>query len=81
MERHYTNGTEPDVLPHYSRCTGGPCDQGRKLCPTPEACCVASDTEAEGSTRELTRPLVLAVALVALAVIVVLAIELPRLTP
>jgi hypothetical protein len=80
MERHYTNGTEPDVLPHYSRCTG-PCDQGRKLCPTPEACCLASDTEAEGSTRAFTRPLFLAIALVALAVIVVLAIELPRLTP
>lgn len=27
------------VLPHYDnpRCTG-PCDQGRKQCPTPDAC-------------------------------------------
>ena len=80
MEHHFDDGTEPTILPHYSRCFG-PCDQGRKLCPTPEACCLASDTEAEGSTRAFTRPLVLAVAMVVVAVIVVLAIELPRLTP
>ena len=36
-ERYYNDGTEPDVLPHYSRCTG-PCDQGRKPCPCPVAC-------------------------------------------
>lgn len=35
MERHYDNGTEPDILPHY--CCG-PCNQGRKPCPTPWAC-------------------------------------------
>jgi len=37
MERHYTNGTEPDVLPHYARCTG-PCQQGRVACPCPTSC-------------------------------------------
>ena len=36
-ERYYNDGTEPDVLPHYSRCSG-PCDQGRKKCPCPVAC-------------------------------------------
>ena len=36
MERHYTNGTEPDVLPHWE--CHGPCHQGRATCPTPEAC-------------------------------------------
>jgi hypothetical protein len=36
MERHYTNGTEPDVLPDWE--CHGPCQQGRQLCPTPEAC-------------------------------------------
>jgi hypothetical protein len=36
MERHYTNGTEPDVLPHWE--CHGPCEQGRLPCPTPEAC-------------------------------------------
>lgn len=36
MERHYTNGTEPDVLPHWE--CHGPCHQGRLPCPTPHAC-------------------------------------------
>lgn len=36
MERHYSNGTEPDVLPHWE--CHGPCHQGRAPCPTPEAC-------------------------------------------
>lgn len=36
-ERYYSDGTEPDVLPHYAHC-GGPCDQGRKPCPCPIAC-------------------------------------------
>jgi hypothetical protein len=36
MERHYPDGTEPDVLPHWS--CHGPCQQGRLRCPTPEAC-------------------------------------------
>ena len=37
MERHFDDGTEPTILPHYSRCTG-PCDQGRKPCPCPISC-------------------------------------------
>lgn len=45
-ERYYTDGTEPDVLPHYSRCTG-PCDQGRKKCPCPAACEAQDDDGVE----------------------------------
>lgn len=37
MERHYDDGTEPTILPHM-RCCGGPCNQGRKPCPAPDAC-------------------------------------------
>ncbi len=37
MEKYYDDGTEPTILPHYRWCTG-PCDQGRKQCPTPDAC-------------------------------------------
>lgn len=36
MERHYTDGTEPTILPHI-QCSG-PCNQGRIPCPTPGAC-------------------------------------------
>lgn len=35
MERSYDDGTEPTILPHF--CCG-PCNQGRKPCPTPWAC-------------------------------------------
>lgn len=28
--------TEP--APTYPACVGGPCDQGRRLCPCPDAC-------------------------------------------
>ena len=37
MERHYDDGTEPTILPHM-RCCNGPCQQGRKPCPAPDAC-------------------------------------------
>jgi len=43
MERHYSNGTEPDVLPHWE--CHGPCHQGRVPCPTPEACERPDNTE------------------------------------
>lgn len=36
MERHYDDGTEPTIMPHM-HCTG-PCEQGRKPCPAPDAC-------------------------------------------
>ena len=37
MKRHYDDGTEPTILPHV-RCCNGPCNQGRKPCPAPDAC-------------------------------------------
>lgn len=71
MELHYTNGTEPDVLPHYTRCHG-PCQQGRVACPTPEAC---ERPVADESTFRLLGMAVLAVLLTA-AVIVLLGVVL-----
>lgn len=50
MEKHYADGTEPTVLPHFHdtypaeeikpvrACRGSGCQQGRKLCPHPEEC-------------------------------------------
>lgn len=35
MEKHYDDGTEPTVLPHFCN---GPCRQGRDKCPCPEVC-------------------------------------------
>lgn len=43
MERHYNDGTEPDVLPHWG--CNGPCNQGRLRCPTPAACRVPEGEE------------------------------------
>ena len=37
MERHFDDGTEPTILPHFTRCTG-PCQQGRVACPCPVSC-------------------------------------------
>ena len=37
MERHFDDGTEPTILPHFTRCTG-PCEQGRVACPCPVSC-------------------------------------------
>ena len=40
MNREYTDGTEPDVLPHWrgaAECHG-PCQRGRAPCPCPQAC-------------------------------------------
>ena len=46
MEKHYTDGTEPTILPHV-RCCTGPCDQGRKPCPAPDACELRNDDDLE----------------------------------
>lgn len=70
MERHYTDGTEPDVLPHWE--CHGPCHQGRVACPTPEAC---ERPVADESTFRLLGMAVLAVLLTA-AVIVLLGVVL-----
>jgi hypothetical protein len=61
MERHYTNGTEPDVLPHWE--CHGPCHQGRAPCPTPDAC------ERPGDDQDGVDVLGLATVLVALALV------------
>lgn len=45
MEKHYTDGTEPTIMPHM-HCHG-PCEQGRKPCPAPAAC-ERVDTESDG---------------------------------
>lgn len=37
MEHHFKDGTEPTILPHFTRCTG-PCQQGRVACPCPVSC-------------------------------------------
>lgn len=67
MERHYTNGTEPDVLPHFTRCTGGPCDQGRKPEQCLDSCRKASRDEALELEALVWRTLARAMLAVALA--------------
>ena len=66
MERHFQDGTEPTILPHYARCTG-PCDQGRKpeLCLS--SCRKASRDEALELEGLVWRTLALAMLAVALA--------------
>ena len=64
MERHYTNGTEPDVLPHWE--CHGPCHQGRVPCPTPAACERPDNDE---STWRLLGQAFLAVVLAAVIVV------------
>lgn len=44
MERHFTDGTEPTILPHYTRCTG-PCMQGRVTCPCPMSCQIEAELD------------------------------------
>ncbi len=63
VERYYDDGTEPTILPHYGRCNG-PCDQGRKRCPTPEACELAADAAAESDGLEAVGMLVVAIVVV-----------------
>jgi len=43
-----------------TKCNG-PCDQGRKNCPTPEACELAADTAAESDGLEAAGMLVVAI--------------------
>ena len=51
MERHYTDGTEPTVLPHMDPrlriCRGFSCYQGRQVCQTPEHCTLAAEASTE----------------------------------
>lgn len=64
MERYYTNGTEPDILPHWE--CHGPCQQGRLPCPTPAAC--------ERPDQDGVDLLGLGAVLLALAVVAVIAL-------
>lgn len=68
-ERHYDDGTEPDILPHYMTCHG-PCDQGRKPCPCPVAC--EMETPERFDALEILGKLVV-LALAALGFVVLLA--------
>ena len=43
MEKYYSDGTEPDILPHFGVCQGVGCQQGRKPCPHPEDCMLEED--------------------------------------
>jgi hypothetical protein len=53
-----------------TKCNG-PCDQGRKNCPTPEACELAVDIDAESDGLEAAGLLALAIAVVAAISLVV----------
>lgn len=64
MEKHYDDGTEPTILPHYARCAG-PCQQGRALCPCPESCEAALDESILSLTGKAFVAVVLAVLVIA----------------
>lgn len=66
MNREYTDGTEPDVLPHWKECHG-PCQQGRTPCPCPVAC--ERPHESEGSFRLLGRAFIVVMLLLAVALL------------
>jgi hypothetical protein len=66
MEKHYTDGTEPTILPHI-HCSG-PCEQGRKPCPAPDAC---ERVDTSGGELEFLGAIVIAVLACAFAVLLV----------
>lgn len=66
MQREYTDGTEPDVLPHWKECHG-PCQQGRDPCPTPQAC--ERPHESEGSFRLLGQAFIAVMLLLAVVLL------------
>ena len=75
MERHYDDGTEPTVLPHYSRHCTGPCNQGRLACPCPLAC----EFEDKAGPRAVNLLSLAFLAVVLVAVVVLLLFKfLPR---
>ncbi len=51
----------------YPHCASGPCEQGRRRCPTPQACQRGTDNDALGAARGCVRAVVLG--LVAWAVV------------
>lgn len=66
MEKHYDDGTEPTIMPHM-HCTG-PCEQGRKPCPAPDAC---ERVNTDGAELEFLGAIVLAVLVCVVAVLLV----------
>lgn len=52
-ERHCALDTQfaPDTQPsvHWAACNDGPCQQGRRLCPTPMACQRPQDEDVVGA--------------------------------
>ena len=51
-------------------CTG-PCDQGRKLCPTPHACGIASPPDEDAPQQDIVRVVLTDIALSAVLIAVV----------
>lgn len=78
MERHFTDGTEPTILPHYSVC-GGSCNQGREPCPHPLACQVPLTEDEEPDfhrgERLVLACIVVGVGLVALGAVLGVALQ------
>ena len=58
---------------HPTGCTG-PCEQGRKLCPTPHACGIASPVDDDPPQQDIVRVVLqdLAVSIAVLAVFAVI---------
>ena len=74
MERHYTDGTEPTVMPHLDQrnvlpvvCRGFSCQQGRLPCQTPNECVMQDDLEKPSS--ELREAIFLALLLGAVSAV------------
>ena len=64
-------------MKHPTGCTG-PCEQGRKFCPTPHACGIASPVDEDPPQQDIVRvvlgDLVIAVLLVGIVAAVVLGV-------
>jgi hypothetical protein len=67
MERHFEDGTEPTILPHFGGCTG-PCQQGRVACPRPQSCEQALDRSILRLAGQAFLAIVLAGAVIAVGV-------------
>ena len=69
MEHHFQDGTEPTILPHYTRCTG-PCDQGRKPCPVPAACEAREDEKQSNLVFLRAAVAIVTVTIIAMVVVI-----------
>lgn len=71
LERHKRAANYPI---RYAACAHGPCDQGRKLCPTPQACQISAEPDAPRPPLQRgDGPLVLAGLLLAVAIVLSIA--------